>query len=137
MKDPYYLRQPLRFHCTGCGKCCLGSQEHYVEVSPEEAERIRNRLELSKPWFRKKYLVKVFEDKQGLRITEQGQCILLNEEGKCSVYEDRPMQCRTYPFWPEIVFHKKTWDAEAKKCEGINQGDVVPIETIQKSLEKS
>ena len=41
---------------------------------------------------------------------------------QCSVYEVRPLQCRTWPFWPENLWSKKTWDHAAKRCHGMNAG---------------
>jgi len=53
---------------------------------------------------------------------ENGACIMLDKHDKkrCTVYEDRPTQCRTYPFWPAHVIGKAEWMAEASRCEGIN-----------------
>jgi Fe-S-cluster containining protein len=42
----------------------------------------------------------------------------------CSIHEIKPMQCRTYPFWPENLQSEKTWLAEKSYCEGIGpEGD--------------
>jgi Fe-S-cluster containining protein len=30
-------------------------------------------------------------------------CIFLDENNKCKIYEARPMQCLSYPFWPNIM----------------------------------
>jgi len=40
-------------------------------------------------------------------------CIFLNPIGQCSIYDVRPIQCRTYPFWPSILKNKQTWEEEA------------------------
>jgi len=40
----------------------------------------------------------------------------------CAVYDVRPLQCRTWPFWPENLWSKKTWDHAAKRCHGMNAG---------------
>ena len=40
-------------------------------------------------------------------------CIFLNPIGQCSIYDVRPIQCRTYPFWPSILKNKQTWEDEA------------------------
>jgi len=46
------------------------------------------------------------------------RCVFL--EGKsCSVYEARPTQCRTYPFWPQHISGSNEWTSEAHRCEGI------------------
>ena len=34
---------------------------------------------------------------------ENGQCIFLEKDGRrCSIYDFRPQQCRTYPYWPRL-----------------------------------
>lgn len=40
----------------------------------------------------------------------------------CSIYEVRPLQCRTWPFWPENVESRETWDHAAQRCHGMNHG---------------
>jgi Fe-S-cluster containining protein len=49
-------------------------------------------------------------------------------EGRCSVYEDRPRQCRVYPFFPDVIRSAETWEAERQKCEGIGRGELIPLE---------
>lgn len=44
------------------------------------------------------------------------------EGGKCSVYEARPIQCRTFPYWPENI-RPENWDKLADSCPGIGKGD--------------
>ena len=74
-------------------------------------------------------------------------CTFLDESGQCSIYDVRPVQCRTYPFWPSLLEKKRNWLSEAtlpdevplrrKKdrhwsiekggCEGINHVEAIPI----------
>jgi Fe-S-cluster containining protein len=45
--------------------------------------------------------------------TSTSRCIFLGEDGKeCSIYEARPIQCRTYPFWPRLLENPESWEAE-------------------------
>jgi hypothetical protein len=39
------------------------------------------------------------------------------------------VQCRLYPFWPELVEYRDVWEHEARKCPGIGQGPLVQIGT--------
>ena len=48
-----------------------------------------------------------------LKRKDDGACIFLNPIGQCSIYDVRPIQCRTYPFWPSILKNKQTWEEEA------------------------
>lgn len=56
---------------------------------------------------------------------------------KCGVYEGRPTQCRTWPFWPEVM-GAKGWAREvAAFCPGVGKGPLLPPEKIaeQKRLQ--
>ena len=73
------------------------------------------------------------------RETEHGlDCIFLDRESQpgkavCSIYQARPAQCRTWPFWPENLRSKQTWDAvkRATPCPGMDRGKLVPVEQIR------
>ena len=65
---------------------------------------------------------------------KDGRCIFLGKDNGCKVYEARPVQCRTYPFWPEVVNSRTSWTREAKRCEGIERGKRVPLSRIRKAL---
>ncbi|MEM8494740.1 MAG: YkgJ family cysteine cluster protein, partial [Planctomycetota bacterium] len=54
-------------------------------------------------------------------------CIFLTGEPDgprgCGIYEARPLQCRTWPFWPENLDDAATWDGiHDKTCPGMNSG---------------
>ncbi|HKK06350.1 MAG TPA: YkgJ family cysteine cluster protein [Gammaproteobacteria bacterium] len=124
----------LRFECTACGACCFGGRGAYVALSGAEADAIRRHLGLSTAWFRRRYLVSLANGRLGLRLDEDGWCSLLDAEGRCRAYAARPGQCRSYPFWPEVVATANTWRAEAARCEGIGRGAVVPLGRIEAML---
>lgn len=58
-----------------------------------------------------------------LKLTDDGVCRFL-KFGKCMIYEVRPTQCRTYPFWPENM-NQSAFKNEGRHCPGIGKGDVV------------
>jgi Fe-S-cluster containining protein len=134
----FYREQSIHFECSGCGRCCFGHpDEHYIELAPGEARNIRQFLGMDKKPFKRDYLVQLPGIGEGLRINSQGRCVLLDENSRCSVYKVRPRQCMTYPFWPELMHSAEAWHAEAARCEGINQGEVVPLTMIEKQLKCS
>lgn len=133
-RKPFYKRQELRFECTRCGACCTGSAEEYVFLGRDEARRLGDHLGLSWPWFRRHYLARTAENDLVLRMRDDGACILLRADGSCRAYQERPLQCRTYPFWPELMKSAKAWRREALRCEGIDRGAVVPLATIEAAL---
>jgi Fe-S-cluster containining protein len=130
----YYQRTPLRFRCTGCGNCCSGGPDHYVFLSASEAEDIRSHLGLTPGWFKRRYLRRGPQGELVINNQGGGPCVFLTEDNRCRIYGVRPLQCRTYPFWPEVVKSRDVWRVEAKRCEGIDQGQVVPLARIRALL---
>lgn len=133
----YYRLATLRFQCTGCGACCYGDRESYIAVSAAEIERIRDYLGLSPSWFRRRYLVRIAGVGRGIRLESDGRCAFLGADGRCRVYAVRPVQCSTYPFWPEVVATRGAWRGEAKRCEGIGRGRRVARQTVEVELERA
>lgn len=130
--QPFFEKQPLRFSCTQCGKCCLTAGDYYVYLTEAESELIRERLQLSRSWFRRRYLEHLEEGERVLASGKDDGCIFLDANGQCRVYSVRPLQCRSYPFWPELTRSARAWNNEARRCEGINRGRVIPVATIHR-----
>ena len=128
------MQQALRFSCAQCGQCCTTAGEYYVYLDDDESERIRASLQLSRSWFRRRYLRRLDDGEQVLAAGPGERCIFLDAEGQCRVYSVRPVQCRTYPFWPELVASAAAWNRESRRCEGINRGRVVARSTIRRAL---
>lgn len=131
---PLYKRKSLRFRCTQCGACCSGGPEYQVWLEKGEPEKIRVFLGLSRSWLYRRYIARLADGESVLRSTHNGDCVFLDEEGKCRIYPVRPMQCSSYPFWPEVVTTSRAWNREARRCEGINQGSPVSIKKIEDLL---
>ena len=66
-----------------------------------------------------------------LSLRERGddECVMLDRDG-CSVYPVRPSQCRTFPFWPEILSSPHAWERQAATCPGMNSGRLYTREEI-------
>lgn len=132
--EAYYRGNPLRFECTGCGACCTGNGEQYVFLAPGEALVLAARLGVGRGWFRRRYMMRIPEGDRVLRMTARGACVFLQENGHCAVYDARPVQCRTYPFWPELVATRAAWEGETARCEGIGRGARIPLDVIETAL---
>jgi Fe-S-cluster containining protein len=130
----FYENQPLLFECTRCGRCCATAGDYYVFLDAGEAERIRAHLRLSAAWFRRRYLERLDDDTQVLAASADERCIFLGPDGACRIYPVRPLQCRTYPFWPEVVASRRAWQQEARRCEGINRGRAVPVARVRRTV---
>ncbi len=135
--DPESGRPGLRFKCTMCGNCCTGP-EGYVLFTPEEGRKLAARIGVSEEVFLRDFtksttLGRSFRENR----TPFGlDCIFLDRTtipGKavCGVYEDRPAQCRTWPFWKSLVKSRRHWDQASRGCPGMNQGKLIPPEQIR------
>ena len=134
-RQPLYRRQALHFQCTQCGACCSGNADYHVFIDAFRAEKIRGFMGLSRAWFRRRYLAMV-DDMLVLQSRDDGRCILLGKDGRCRVYPVRPVQCSTYPFWPELLKTAGAWRQEGGRCEGINNGAAVPVHVIEQALRR-
>lgn len=125
----------LRFECTQCSYCCTGSPG-YVWLSGADIDGLLEFLGLAFDDFVQRYCRYVeVEGGHALSLAEEANydCVFL-KAGGCSVYGARPVQCRTYPFWDEILDSERNWMSEAKYCPGIGKGLAVPPEKIAETL---
>ena len=116
----------LRFACVpGCTNCC--DQEGYVYVSEADIPRIAAFLGMTQRDFEKQY---VYRSKFTTRLRKppESQCYFLRE-GACGIHPVKPVQCRTFPYWPELVENRDSWDAAGRYCPGIGTGPLVQIGT--------
>jgi len=132
----FYEQARLRFQCTGCGECCTGGADYHVFMDDKEAEAIRRHLGLSSAWFKRRYLRRTVEGERVLNNGGGGRCVFLNPENRCRIYAVRPLQCRTYPYWPETLNSRTAWRREARRCEGIGRGERIPLARIRAALRK-
>ncbi len=133
-KEKWYAAG-LAFECTQCGNCCSGPPG-YVWVTKVEIGRIAKFTGRTDGWLPKTQL-----RREGFRysLTElaDGDCIFLKREnGKsyCGIYDVRPLQCRTWPFWTSNLKSSDTWTQTAETCPGLNRGtrrDFVAIEELR------
>lgn len=133
--EPWYANG-LRFECTACGKCCVnhGDGFNYVYSTREERRAIAKQLGISLASFDRDYCEKVGAHLSF--ISEDNACVFL-EDGKCSIYEHRPSQCRSFPFWPELVASEDTWEEDvASFCPGVGQGPVHDPEAIRQVMRR-
>jgi Fe-S-cluster containining protein len=126
----------LRFQCQGSGNCCTSHGEYgFVYLTPEDRQRMADELGMSLAAFTKKHC----ERTNGFfHLKEDGKnpdCLFLKDK-RCSIYKARPIQCRTWPFWPDAM-NAKTWKKEVVTfCPGVGKGPVIPASHIRKQLDE-
>jgi Fe-S-cluster containining protein len=135
-KATSWWAEGLRFQCQGSGKCCTSHGEYgFVFLTKDDRKRIATQLGLNLATFTRKYCQRTngfFHLKEDPQNTD---CMFLKEK-RCSIYEARPIQCRTWPFWPEVM-NAKTWKKEVVTfCPGVGKGPVVSPEFIEKTLQE-
>jgi len=130
---PWY-EDGLEFSCTGCSKCCQVDGD--VWLAPEEISNIIDYLAVSDDGgsndlssidsFRKKYVraeigpsssdsdSDIDESQSWMCLKrKKGSCVFLDSSGQCGIYDVRPVQCHTYPFWPSLLEDVEDWEDES------------------------
>jgi hypothetical protein len=66
-----------------------------------------------------------------------GDSILLDPETRrCTVYDARPIQCRTWPFWDSNLKRKRDWKETCEVCPGAGSGRLYSLEEIEVARSK-
>lgn len=134
-----FYSQGLRFSCIRCSACCR-FEAGYVFISRNDASLLCTALSVDYDGLLEAYCRWVPENsgKSQLSLKEKSNydCIFWDSgqgEG-CSVYEARPLQCRTFPFWASVMRSKSSWKMTARDCPGMNQGALHSGDSIEKML---
>lgn len=148
LNDNRWYKDGIHFTCTQCGNCCTGPPG-YVWFNDDEADAMAKILSLSTKQFKQRFARKIGGRWSLNELkTPQGKydCVFLrfdvNENATCDVYNARPAQCRTWPFWFENVSSIKAWRKAAQTCPAMaeslkNQGNLFTIQQIDARLKLS
>lgn len=129
---PWYHRG-LRFQCTGCGDCCTGDPG-CVWVNKAEIEAMAAMLVCDVATFEQTY-VRLIGIRKSLVEYVNGDCVFFDSvKRSCLVYEVRPRQCRTWPFWGSNVKSQDAWNDVCVTCPGAGKGTLVSLETIDQRV---
>ena len=131
--QPFY-DTGLKFECTRCGKCCSGFPG-YVYLSEEEILSIANNLMLKPSQFIDSYtkIVRILGQHR-LSLIEKPPFDCVFYEKGCMIYEARPYQCISYPFWRRHIVSLREWNKLGEFCPGINRGILFSKEEIEDLL---
>lgn len=115
-----YIFDPSK--CESCeGRCCTG-ESGFIYVNHDEIVALAKLLNLELSEFAKSYLFKKGY-KYSLKETQyenSHDCVFYDRKSNgCKVYDARPTQCRTFPFWD---YFKQRVDELKEECPGIIDG---------------
>ncbi|MBN1844769.1 MAG: YkgJ family cysteine cluster protein [Sedimentisphaerales bacterium] len=137
-KRTCWYQNGLAFSCRQCGRCCAGPGEGYVWVNREEIAALAARLTIDVTEFKRLYTRRVGIRYSLIEKQPSKDCVFLDKDGPngpvCRVYDQRPRQCRTWPFWKENLRTPDQWQQARQTCPGIDQGrwfSLAQIEAIQ------
>ncbi|QKF64499.1 YkgJ family cysteine cluster protein [Campylobacter corcagiensis] len=107
--------------CERCaGKCCIGDSG-YIWIDESEIVNLSKFLKISPDAFKDRYL-----DKFGLRYSikelkfkDGYACCFFDQKAlNCSIYDYRPKQCMTFPFWD---YFKHNFKELERECIGVKR----------------
>jgi Fe-S-cluster containining protein len=125
-----------RFHCTACGRCCSGA----LPLTLADAYAHAGRFPLAMVWTPLRRQSKAYDlvTRIGATVTLGGRkqiavliaptayipktfpCPALSAEGRCSIHADKPLRCRSMPFYPyreerdqaDLLVPRKGWECD-------------------------
>ena len=87
--------------CLTCANCC---KNYSPRFKTPDIKRISKVLSLKESVFIETYL-KI--DEEGDYVLKTKPCPFLGADNYCSIYDDRPSDCRRFPYTDEDVFVKR------------------------------
>ncbi len=92
-----------RIDCTACGNCCTSM---YPSVSSKEIRILANIENESEESFTEKFIE--YDKTEGLQFLKGKPCRYLSD-CKCTIYENRPEDCRSFPYLHKSKFASRLW----------------------------
>ena len=129
MEEPFY-RNGLRFSCQRCGRCCR-IPDGIVYLTENDVQIAAEHLKISRDEFLRRYTHREHKHRV-LNEFSNGDCIFFREGRGCIIYDARPEQCRTFPFWKQNLRSKEAWESVSEECSGIGKGEFYSFERIFK-----
>ena len=90
-----------RIDCLQCANCC---KNYSPRFKTPDIKRISKHLKMRESDFIETYL-KV--DEEGDYVVKSTPCPFLGPDNFCGIYEQRPSDCRRFPYTDEDVFIKR------------------------------
>ncbi|MCU0381297.1 MAG: YkgJ family cysteine cluster protein [Chitinophagaceae bacterium] len=90
-----------KIDCLQCARCC---KNYSPRFKTPDIKRISRLLKMKESVFIDTYLKL---DDEGDYVVKTVPCPFLGADNHCSIYEDRPSDCRRFPYTDEDVFLKR------------------------------
>jgi uncharacterized protein len=130
MSHPWY-QDGLRFQCSQCGDCCTGAPG-FVWVNSEEIRLLAEAVTSGDIDEFERLHVRKVGIRKSLVEFPNGDCVFFDTAKRsCTVYEARPRQCRTWPFWDSNLKSPEAWKQACEVCPGSGRGKLYDLETIE------
>lgn len=118
---------PFRFNpeaCQSCSGCCCTGESGYIWLEISDIEMISKFLSISFSTMVRQYTQRIngrFSLQERKRKQDDYACVFFDKG--CQIYNVRPKQCKTYPFWHRF----KRFPKEVKQeCPGIEMKQQLP-----------
>jgi len=70
--------------------------------------------------------------RKSLREYPNGDCVFFDSQSRaCTIYEARPRQCRTWPFWDSNLRTSDDWKRTCEDCPGSGKGKLHQLDEIE------
>jgi Fe-S-cluster containining protein len=137
LQQTLFYAEGLRFSCARCSTCCR-YESGFVFLSERDAVGLAESLRMAYASFVETYCRwvpgKWGTEQLALKEKANYDCVFWKDG--CSVYEARPLQCRSFPFWHSVIISPKAWAEAAKSCPGMGKGALHSIEEIMAHLQQ-
>jgi len=87
--------------CLKCANCC---RNYSPRFKTPDIKRMSKVLKMKESVFIETYLQL---DNEGDYVTKTSPCPFLGEDNYCNIYEDRPSDCKRFPYTDEDVILKR------------------------------
>lgn len=131
-KDDVFYAQGLNFSCLRCSACCR-FEAGFVFLSQKDLNALAAALGQKQETFIGAYCrwVPSAGGSSQLSLREKSNLDCVFWKNGCTVYENRPLQCRAFPFWHSNLASAESWEGVANDCPGMGGGSFHSRESIE------
>ena len=115
---------------VGCHSCCIPK----LSISKIEKERIKDFVQQNLSVYKRLQDIEKDNPHKSMR------CLMLDEKGKCSIYEVRPVICRTHGY-PILYSDRDQWFADVcslnftdQPLENLEESDFIIVDVINQHI---